>query len=266
MSDQPIRIRVESLEKRYEQLTAVAGISFEVRAGELFGFLGPNGAGKTTTLKMLAGLLSPTAGSMTVAGYDVARDPVEVKRRVGFIPDRPFIYEKLTAREFLGFMAGIYGVPDAEAGRRGEELLATFGLSEWGDRMVENYSHGMKQRLTMASALIHRPEVLIVDEPMVGLDPRAAKLVKQTFRDLCDEHGVTVVLSTHTLTLAEEICDTIAIIHKGRLVTRGTMDELRELASRGEARLEEIFLIITEEGQVPVEVAEPAGPAPEVLG
>lgn len=244
MSDQPIRIRVESLEKRYEQLTAVAGISFEVRAGELFGFLGPNGAGKTTTLKMLAGLLSPTAGSMTVAGYDVARDPVEVKRRVGFIPDRPFIYEKLTAREFLGFMAGIYGVPDAEAGRRGEELLATFGLSEWGDRMVENYSHGMKQRLTMASALIHRPEVLIVDEPMVGLDPRYAKQIKVLLKGLC-QRGMTVFMSTHTLEVAEEMCDRIGIINEGELVAEGTLDELTATAGEKGGRLEQIFLKLT---------------------
>lgn len=236
-------ISVSGLTKRYGGFTAVAGIDLTVPRGELFGFLGPNGAGKTTTLRMIGGILRPTSGTITVAGIDMARDPIGAKSRLGYIPDRPFIYEKLTGAEFLAFVAGLYGQSGAAIERRGEELLALFDLLEWRHELVESYSHGMRQKLIIASAFVHRPQVIIVDEPMVGLDPKAAKVLKDLFRAYVDQ-GNTIMMSTHTLEVAEGMCDRIGIIQRGVIRAVGTMAELR---AGGDAALEDIFLRLTGE-------------------
>ena len=239
-------IQLSGLTKRYGRFTAVDGIDLHVAKGELFGFLGPNGAGKTTTLRMLAGILRPTAGTVRIGGIDVVTHPREAKAKLGFIPDRPFIYEKLTGTEFLRFVAGLYGYTHADVERRGRELLALFDLDEWRNELVESYSHGMRQKLIIASAFLHRPQVIIVDEPMVGLDPKAAKILKDLFREYT-RRGHTVMMSTHTLEVAERTCDRVAIIKNGRIRACGTLDEVRRGASAGDEVLEEIFLRLTGE-------------------
>lgn len=237
-------ITLENLQKHYGKLTAVHNLTLHIAAGEFFGFLGPNGAGKTTTIKMLVGLLKPSAGRITIAGYDMQRSPQEAKRQIGFIPDRPFLYDKLSGRELLRFVADLHSL-DAQASRaRGEELLALFELTAWGDELIESYSHGMRQKLVMCAALLHQPRVLIVDEPMVGLDPKGARLVKHLLRGLCDR-GTTIFMSTHTMEVAEQMCDRIGIIQAGDLVALGTKEELRQLVQSSANRLEDIFLQIT---------------------
>ncbi len=237
-------IRLEGLTKAYGSFVAVDHIDLEVPRGELFGFLGPNGAGKTTTLRMIAGILRPTAGRIWLGGDDLLEQPMAAKRRLGFIPDRPFVYEKLTGAEFLRFVAGLYGQDGAVVERRIDELLELFELSVWKDELVESYSHGMRQKLIISSALIHRPEYIVVDEPMVGLDPKAARLLKDIFRHFV-ERGGTVLMSTHTLEVAEAMCDRIAIIQNGKIVARGTVDEMRRQTAAGDASLEELFLRLT---------------------
>ncbi|HET7372855.1 MAG TPA: ABC transporter ATP-binding protein [Gemmatimonadaceae bacterium] len=239
-------IRLTNLTKRYGSFTAVNGISLEVPRGELFGFLGPNGAGKTTTMRMIAGILRPTGGSVEVGGIDVVANPVAAKSRLGYIPDRPFIYEKLTGTEFLRFVAGLYNQEGPDVERRARELLALFDLEEWRDEMVESYSHGMRQKLIISSAFVHRPEVIVVDEPMVGLDPKAARILKDLFREYT-RRGHTVMMSTHTLEVAETMCDRIAIIQGGVIRASGTMADLRASAESGTMGLEEIFLKLTGE-------------------
>ena len=238
-------IQLAGLTKRYGDFTAVAGMDLSVRRGELFGLLGPNGAGKTTTLRMIAGILQPTAGSVAIDGISLARDPVAAKAKLGFIPDRPFIYEKLTGTEFLRFVAGLYGQGGPDVDRRGVELLALFDLIDWKDELVESYSHGMRQKLIIASAFVHRPEVIVVDEPMVGLDPKAARLLKDLFRAYV-ERGNTIVMSTHTLEVAETLCDRIAIVQNGKIAAMGTMAELRT-EDGYDSGLEDIFLRLTGE-------------------
>ena len=247
-------IRLTSLTKRYGDFTAVDAIDLHVPRGELFGFLGPNGAGKTTTLRMIAGILRPTAGRVEIAGVDIARHPAAAKATLGFIPDRPFIYEKLTGAEFLRFVAGLYGQQGTEVEHRGRELLALFDLEEWRDELVESYSHGMRQKLIIASAFVHRPAVVVVDEPMVGLDPKAAKILKELFRGYT-RRGRTIMMSTHTLAVAESLCDRIAIIQGGRIRACGTMEALRESAEAGAEGLEDVFLRLTGE-RVARELAE----------
>ena len=238
-------IELHGLTKRYGSFTAVDGIDLSVPTGEIFGFLGPNGAGKTTTLRMIAGILQPSAGTVEIGGIDLAKNPTEAKSKLGFIPDRPFIYEKLTGQEFLTFVAGLYGQEGPEIERRGAELMALFDLEDWANQLVESYSHGMRQKLIIASAFIHRPEVIVVDEPMVGLDPKAARILKDLFREFV-KRGNTIMMSTHTLEVAETLCDRIAIIQSGRIRALGTLAELRE-SHRGDTRLEEIFLALTGE-------------------
>ena len=237
-------IRLTNLTKRYGTFTAVDSIDLEVPRGELFGFLGPNGAGKTTTLRMIAGILRPTSGRVKIAGVDIAADPRSAKMRLGYIPDRPFIYEKLTGAEFLRFVAGLYDQAGDQVEHRARELLALFDLEDWQDELVESYSHGMRQKLIISSAFVHRPEVIVVDEPMVGLDPKAARILKDLFREYT-RRGHTIMMSTHTLEVAEAMCDRIAIIQAGRIRACGTMDELRVGAEAGAEGLEGIFLKLT---------------------
>ncbi|CAN5893037.1 ABC transporter ATP-binding protein [soil metagenome] len=237
-------IRLGGVTKRYGSFTAVHPLDLTVERGELFGFLGPNGAGKTTTIRMVTGVLRPSAGTIHIAGTDMLRDPIRAKQYIGYIPDRPMVYEKLTGAEFLRFVSGLWGRDDAATAKRAVELLDLFELTAWADTLVESYSHGMRQKLLICSALVHSPDLIVVDEPMVGLDPRAARMVKDLLRAFADRGG-TVFLSTHTLEVAEALCDRIAILHQGRIRAAGTMDELRTQAASGAAGLEEIFLKLT---------------------
>ena len=235
-------IKLINLSKNYGKLTAVNSINLSVAKGEVFGFLGPNGAGKTTTIKMMAGLLQPTHGQALIGGYDIQQEPLKAKFITGFIPDRPYLYEKLTATEFMHFTAKLYDMKNPK--QRARELLELFGLTEWSDELVENFSHGMKQRLVMASSLLHQPRVLVVDEPMVGLDPRGTRLVKDIFKDLAAQ-GVTVFMSTHTLEIVEQMCTRVAIINKGEIIAEGSVEELGRMASMPDSHLEPIFLRLT---------------------
>ena len=237
-------IRITGLTKRYGTFTAVDGLSLDIPAGTLFGFLGPNGAGKTTTLRMIAGILRPTTGTVEIAGEDIHKNAVAAKARLGYIPDRPFVYDKLTGAEFLRFTAALYGQDGPVVERRINELLELFELTRWKDELTESYSHGMRQKLIISSALVHKPEVIVVDEPMVGLDPKSGKLLKDLFREFV-QRGGTVLMSTHTLEIAEGMCDRIAIIRGGTLVAYGTMDELRKQHDAGDATLEALFLKLT---------------------
>ncbi len=237
-------IELKNLTKRYGKFTAVNSISLTIPPGTLYGLLGPNGAGKTTTMRMIAGILRPTSGQITVAGFDVVSEPMEAKRRLGFIPDRPFVYDKLTGTEFLRFVAGLYGQTGAHIEKRIDELLDLFELGPWKHELSESYSHGMRQKLIISSALVHRPAVIVVDEPMVGLDPRSARLLKDIFRHFVDRGG-TVLMSTHTLEVAEVMCDQIGIVSGGQVAAAGTMAEIREQTSSGTASLEDVFLKLT---------------------
>ncbi|NOT44587.1 MAG: ABC transporter ATP-binding protein [Acidobacteria bacterium] len=237
-------ITLTNLVKRYGAFTAVDGISLDVPPGELHGFLGPNGAGKSTTFRMVAGLLKPTSGQVLVNGADMATEPEAAKASLGFIPDRPFIYEKLTAGEFLRFHGGLYGLEGEEAAGRVREMLALFELSAWEHQLVESFSHGMKQRLVMGAAFLHRPRAVLVDEPMVGLDPRGAQLIKAVFRRMT-ERGVAILMSTHTLEVAEEMCDRVSIVLKGRIIAQGTVEQLRERSGDRHEQLTPLFLKLT---------------------
>jgi ABC-2 type transport system ATP-binding protein len=237
-------IRLANLTKRYGKFTAVDGISLHVPRGELFGLLGPNGAGKTTTMRMIAGILRPSSGSISVAGIDLLARPLAAKARLGFIPDRPFVYDKLTGGEFLRFAAALYGQQGAAIERRIDELLELFELTPWKGELTENYSHGMRQKLIICGAFVHRPELIVVDEPMVGLDPKSARLLKDLFRQFVDRGG-TILMSTHTLEIAEVMCDRVAIVYRGQVAAQGTMTELREQTASGNSSLEDIFLKLT---------------------
>ncbi|MEK9501786.1 ABC transporter ATP-binding protein [Gemmatimonadota bacterium DH-20] len=252
-------LRLEGIRKRYGSFTAVDGLDLDVHAGEIFGFLGPNGAGKTTTIRMVAGVLQPTEGRILVDGEDLHRDPERAKRRVGYIPDRPFLYPKLSGGEFLRFVGGLWGYEGDELEARADRLLELFSLSRWKDELVESYSHGMRQKLLISSAFLHEPGLIVVDEPMVGLDPRSARILKDLLRAFADDGG-TVFLSTHTLEVAEALCDRIAILQGGQVIARGTMDELRREASAGGAHLEDIFLKVTGGDAVADVVAALGGP------
>jgi ABC-2 type transport system ATP-binding protein len=238
-------IELRNIAKTYGSYTALHQLNLSVPAGEVFGFIGPNGAGKTTTIKIIGGILAPTEGTVRIAGIDMARDPVAAKQRIGFIPDRPYLYEKLTGMEFLQFTADVYGVSHEVFQEKAVTLLEMFALADWGEELIESYSHGMKQRLIMCAALLHEPEVLVVDEPMVGLDPVAIRMVKNLFRDLARK-GVAVFMSTHTLAVAEDICDRIGIIHRGRLIAEGTLDDLRKDIKGGASDLESVFINLTQ--------------------
>ena len=237
-------IAVTDLVKQYGRFTAVDGVTLDAAPGQIHGFLGPNGAGKTTTIRMIAGLLKPTAGRIVVNGHDLATEPEQAKASLGFIPDRPFIYEKLTAGEFLRFHGGLYGLDGGAVDDRVAEMLDLFELARWRDELVESFSHGMKQRLVMSAAFMHRPRAVLVDEPMVGLDPRGARLIKDVFRRM-SERGVAILMSTHTLEVAQEMCHRVSIIQKGRIIAHGTVDEVKQMAGGADEHLTSVFLKLT---------------------
>ena len=247
-------IEARNLMKRYGDKMAVNNVSLEVHGGEVFGFVGPNGAGKTTTIKMIVGLLQPTSGTVKVAGYDVQTQPLLAKASSGYVPDTPNLYAKLTGRELLRFVGDLYNLDRKQAAQRTDELLRMFDLSAAADDTVDSYSHGMQQKASLASALMHDPKVLVLDEPTVGLDPKSARLIKDILRQMA-ERGGAVFLSTHILEIAERMCDRIGIINKGELVAVGTMNELRSRAKVGEVSLEDIFLGLTG-GAEEAEIAE----------
>ncbi|MCX5834418.1 MAG: ABC transporter ATP-binding protein, partial [Deltaproteobacteria bacterium] len=241
---------LKNLSKHYRSLRAVHELNLTVAEGEIFGFIGPNGAGKTTTIRMMGGVILPTQGEIYIDGISMAADPVEAKKRIGFIPDRPFLYEKLTGMEFLKFTADLFHVERDLFGKKSKEILKMFSLLDRADELIESYSHGMKQRLIIGAAILHEPRVIVVDEPMVGLDPAGIKLVKDLFRRLASG-GTTLFLSTHSLDVAEDLCHRMGIIHRGSLIATGNLSELRQLARVQESDLEAVFLKLTEE-EVPL--------------
>ena len=236
-------IQTVDLTKYYGQHRAAERLSFAVHGGEIFGFLGPNGAGKTTTMKMIVGLLRPTSGQALVAGHDVQQEPIKAKAASGYVPEEPYLYPKLSGREFLRFVGDLFNIPTVQAERRADELLRIFALDDAADSTIDSYSHGMRQKTAVAAALVHDPRVLVLDEPTSGLDPKSARLIKDILRQMADR-GAAVFLSTHILEIAERMCDRIGIINKGELIAVGTMEELRAM-SAGEASLEDIFLSLT---------------------
>jgi ABC-2 type transport system ATP-binding protein len=238
-------IRIQNLSKRFGKTLAVDHIDLHVPPAAVMGFLGPNGAGKTTTIRMLAGLMKPDTGTIVLDGHDLAGEPQRAKAVTGFVPDRPYLYEKLTGWEFLEFTAGLYGVTESELQQRGMRYLEMFELLDWKDELLEGYSHGMKQRLIISSALLHQPKIFIIDEPMVGLDPRGVRLVKDLFMEMARARGMAVFLSTHTLAVAEEICTMISIIHKGRLIACDTPANIKSTLAEAGGNLEKAFLELT---------------------
>ena len=249
-------IKTEALTKRFGTKIAVRDLDLDVAEGELFCFLGPNGAGKTTSIKLLTGLLRPTSGRATLGGHDIQRDPILAKRLIGYIPDHPFLYERLTGREFMRFVAGLYLMPENGLEKRCDELLETFEILHAGEQLVESYSHGMRQKLSFASCFLHRPRIVIVDEPWIGLDPKNIRSVKTYLRDRTRE-GITVFMSTHSLAIAEEVADRIGIIHHGRLLHVGTVEDIKSLApnpgpgsgDRPASSLEDVFLELTRQAE-----------------
>jgi ABC-2 type transport system ATP-binding protein len=239
-------IRIINLRKQYGRLAAVDNLNIEVAPGEIFGFLGPNGAGKTTTIRVMMGILRASSGRVILGGHDVEQEPQQAKAIAGFIPDRPFIYEKLSGKEFLTFIAKLHRMESARLRRRIDELLEYFELANWQDELVEGFSHGMKQRLVLCAALVHEPRILIVDEPMVGLDPKGARTIKDLFRSLA-KNGTTVFLSTHSISVAEEVCHRIGIIQKGHLIAAGTMADIYRLTHGQDSNLEDVFLELTQQ-------------------
>ena len=238
----PPLVVVDGLTKRFGEATAVDGISFAVAPGEIFGFLGPNGAGKTTTIKMLTGLLAPTAGRASIGGFNVATHPLDAKRLFGYVPDEPALYPKLTAIEFLNFVGDVYQMPGERKAQRIGELLALFELTEDAGGLLEGFSHGMRQKVALCAALLHEPKIYFFDEPTVGLDPKSARLFKDIVRAVTRSGG-SVMMSTHIMEIAESLCDRVAIIDRGRIAAIGTVQELRAL--RGRHTLEEVFLHLT---------------------
>ncbi|MEW6679640.1 MAG: ABC transporter ATP-binding protein [bacterium] len=230
-------IKLENLSKTFGNVRAVDNISLKIKEGEFFCLLGPNGAGKTTTLKLITGLLKPSGGKITIGGYDINKEPIAAKRLLGYIPDIPFLYDKLTPREFLSFIKDLYEVDNS-----GDELLSLFEISDYKDTLIEEFSHGMKQRICFCAMLLHNPSYIVIDEPMVGLDPKSIHLVKKILKERT-KMGAAVILSTHQLSLAEELSDRVSIIHKGKIIAEGSPLFLKDLQKK--ESLEEAFLEIT---------------------
>ncbi|MGY4690700.1 ABC transporter ATP-binding protein [Salibacterium sp. K-3] len=234
-------LKLEDVSKQFGSFSAAEDITLDIPKGELFGFLGPNGAGKTTTIKMMTGLLEPSSGTIEVDGVDIWKQPLEAKKKIAYVPDQPALYEKLTGWEYIRFIASVFGLSAREAERKAGRLFELFSLEQRVDELIEGYSHGMKQKMALTGALLHDPDVIFLDEPTVGLDPKSAKTLKDLLRQLCDD-GTTVFVSTHILEIAQEMCDRIGIIRDGRIAALGTMEELRGESS---ASLEDIFLELT---------------------
>lgn len=241
-------IELQHLSKKFSKTVAVNDLTLNIQTGEVFGFIGPNGAGKTTTIKMMGGILEPSSGVILICGVNMKTEPERAKSKIGFIPDQPYLYEKLTGMEFLNFTADLYKMNNEAFIQKAQDKLDMFSLSDWSNELIEAYSHGMKQRLIMAAALLHDPEVIIVDEPMVGLDPAGIQMVKELFRNLAAE-GVTIFMSTHSLNVAEDVCDRIGIINKGSLIVTGTIEDLRQHADVMDAGLEQVFMRLTQENE-----------------
>ncbi|MEK6566957.1 MAG: ABC transporter ATP-binding protein [Bacteroidota bacterium] len=237
-------IELRNVTKKFGSFTAVNSLTLQVKPGEFFGFLGPNGAGKTTTIKMMAGLFSPTSGEIIINGHDVVKDHIAAKQTIAYVPDQPFLYEKLTGREFLYFVGGLYKMPKGVLHKRIEELISHFEIGDWVDKRTEDYSQGMRQRITIAAAMIHDAKTLIIDEPMIGLDPRSAKIVRDTLKEQAQK-GVSIFMSTHSLPVAEELCDRIGIIKNGKLVFCDTQDKLRVYKQQYDGKFESVFLELT---------------------
>jgi len=247
-------LEIKGLTKKYRNFMAVDNLSLSAKKGIIYGFLGPNGAGKTTTIKIIGGILKPTSGKISIGGYDLESEPIKAKHLLGFVPDRPYLYEKLTGMEYIRFIGGIYGLKGEEIQRRGSELLELFEIYDFKDELVENYSHGMRQRLVICGALIHRPTLFVIDEPLVGLDPKGARLLKRVFTELAKKSNSTVFMSTHTLQVVEELCDELAIIHHGKLLYAGDIEGMRHLSGSKDANLEDLFLQLTGgDEQVPLD-------------
>ena len=246
-------IDLRNVTKIYAAKTAVRDLTLSIPRGELFAFLGPNGAGKTTTIKMMCGLLFPTSGSISIAGFDLRTHGQDARRHISYVPDQPYLYDKLSGREILEFTANMYNMPKAEAADKIAEVIELFSLGSFADILTQNYSHGMRQRTVFAAAFLHNPDVLIVDEPTVGLDPHHIRLLKDLLRRQADR-GVTVFLSTHSLDIAEELADRIGVIHQSKLIALGTLESLRK-DSAHDGSLEDVFLKLTQE--IPDEASVP---------
>ncbi len=237
-------IELRNVTKKFGSFTAVEDLTLSVPAGEFFGFLGPNGAGKTTTIKMITGLFTPTSGEIRINGFNVVAHPIEAKRDIAYVPDQPFLYDKLTGREFLYFVVGLFKMDKREAKKRIDYVIDHFEIGDWIDQRTEDYSQGMRQRISIAAAIVHDPKVMIIDEPMIGLDPRSSKIVRETLKQKSRE-GVVVFMSTHSLPVAEELCDRIGIINRGRLAFVGSQRELSVYKQRYDGKFESVFLELT---------------------
>lgn len=237
-------LKIENLTKSFGSFKAVDNISLSIESGDLFGFLGPNGAGKTTTIKIITGLYSLNSGNVIVDGIDISENHIEAKKRIGYIPDQPFLYEKLTGKEFLFFSGGLYKIPKQKLKNKIDELIEILNIGDWINKRTEEYSQGMRQRITIASALLHEPKLIIVDEPMVGLDPQSAHVIKNLFKKLTAE-GTAIFMSTHSLNVVEEICNKVAIINKGQIIFNDKIDKLYELREDMDRNIEQIFIQLT---------------------
>ena len=237
-------IELRNVTKKFGSFTAVDNISLVVPAGEFFGFLGPNGAGKTTTIKMMAGLFTPTSGQILMNGYDIVKNPIEAKSFTSYVPDQPFLYDKLTGREFLYFIGGLYKMEKKGIAKKIDEVIEHFDIGEWVDKRTEDYSQGMRQRVTIAAALVHEPKAFIIDEPMIGLDPKSAKIVRETLK-MMSQQGVSIFMSTHSLPTAEELCDRVGFVKDGRLVFLGTQENLQAYKQKYDGKFESVFLELT---------------------
>ncbi len=243
-------IEIQDCTKRYGELVAVNNLSLSIKKSEIFGLLGPNGAGKSTAIKMMVGLIKPDSGTIKISGYDISEDPINAKRILAYIPEKGYMYEKLTAWEYLTFISGLYNLDENTFIKNATEYLEIFGLTEWKDELIGSFSMGMKQRLLLTSAFMRTPEVIILDEPHNGLDPKGVRLLKDILFRLRNE-GKTIILSTHIIAIAEQICNEIAIINKGSVVAQGTNEDLRHYAKSSDKDLEDVFLRLTSDYEIP---------------